>query len=144
MDARERLLTRVCALSIAAGLMHGLVTSDHFAEWWGYGVFFLVAALAQSFYGAIPPFSGMVEGESVLRRWRPATLRAYLWAGILGNLAILALYVVTRTVGIPFLGPDAGQVEAVRTIDVLSKLLEVAVIVGLVLMLRSRPEPAPA
>src|SRR5688500_14838856 len=128
MDPPEKLLVRVCALSIAAGLIHGLVTPDHFEEWWGYGVFFLVAALAQSFYGAVPLFTRMVEGESVLARWRPGRLRAYLWAGILGNVAIIALYAVTRIVGIPFFGPEAGEVEAVRMIDVVSKLLEVGVI----------------
>jgi hypothetical protein len=141
VTSSERTLYRVCALSIVAGLIHGIVTPDHVAEWWGYGLFFLVAGISQSGYGAIPLFTRMVEGESVLSRWRPERYRAYLWAGIAGNAAIIALYVVTRTIGIPFFGPEAGVVEPVRALDIISKLLEVGVIVGLLGLLRHHPNP---
>jgi len=133
----ERLLLRVCALSLVAGLIHGIVTPDHFAEWWGYGVFFIVAAFAQAGYGAIPLFRRMVEDESVLVGWPRSTLRAFLWAGIAGNVATIGLWLVTRTVGIPFFGPEAGKVEAVGFWDAASKLVEIAIVVHIWLLLRA-------
>ena len=38
------------ALSSEAALIHLLAMSEHFDEWWGYGAFFLVAAVFQGFY----------------------------------------------------------------------------------------------
>lgn len=145
MDRAERILLRVAWLSIAAGLVHGIVTPDHFAEWWGYGLFFLFASFAQVLYGAVPLFARLVEGEPLMTQWSQARLRAYCITGVAGNVAIILLYVVTRTVGIPFFGPAAGVVEEVRVLDVVSKLLEVGVIAGLALLLaRSTPRAASA
>jgi hypothetical protein len=135
----EKVLLRACVLSLVAGLVHGIVSPDHFAEWWGYGVFFIVAAFAQATYGAIPLFHRMVEDKSVLAAWSRPKLRAFLWVGILGNCATLLLWLVTRTVGIPFFGPEAGKVEAIGFWDSLSKLVEIALVVNLVLLLRQLP-----
>jgi hypothetical protein len=114
------LLPAAAGLSLAAGLFHSLVISEHLAEWWGYGSFFVVISLAQVLY------------PIVLDRW-PG--RCLFLLGIVGNLASLLLWLVSRTVGIPFVGPDAGQVEAVGPLDLLVKLLElvlISVLVGLV------------
>jgi hypothetical protein len=46
-DRPTGVLYTVAALSLIAGLIHLWVVPEHFEEWWGYGVFFLVAALAQ-------------------------------------------------------------------------------------------------
>lgn len=119
------------------GLIHGIVTPDHFAEWWGYGLFFIMAAMAQTMYGAVPLFSRMVEGSSVLERWSPKQLRAFAWAGIAGNAAIILLYVVSRTIGIPFFGPEAGVVERVSPLEIVSKLAEILLIIGLSVLARS-------
>lgn len=134
----ERLLQRASVLSIVAGLLHGVVTPDHFAEWWGYGLFFLLASFAQVTYGAVPLFARVVEGEPVTAQWTRRKVATFAWLGIAGNAAVLLLYIVTRTVGIPFLGPAAGVVEEVRALDVASKLAEVALIVVLALTLRDR------
>jgi hypothetical protein len=75
-----------------------LVISEHLAEWWGYGSFFVVISLAQVLY------------PIALDRW-PG--RRLFLLGIVGNLVSLLLWLVSRTLGIPFVGPDAGQVEAV-------------------------------
>lgn len=133
----EAWLLRVAVLSIAAGLVHAVVTPDHFAEWWGYGLFFLFASFAQVAYGAVPLFARLVEGEPLDRLWPRARVVVYCWLGIAGNVAIILLYVVTRTVGIPLFGPEAGVVEEVRTLDVVSKLLELGVITGLSVLLRA-------
>lgn len=132
----DRLLLRASVLSAAAGLVHGIVAPDHFAEWWGYGAFFLAASFAQVGYGAVPIFSRLVEGASIVERWPRGRVRAFAWAGIVGNVAIVALYVVTRTVGIPFFGPEAGVVEEIRALDVVSKGIELGIVVTLVLVLR--------
>ncbi len=56
------------------------------------------------------------------------------------------LYRVTRTIGIPYIGPEAGTIESAGLLDVTSKLLELALIACLVLILRpswpSRPTAA--
>ena len=43
--------------------------------------------------------------------WRPS--RLWLWLGIAGNAIILAVYLASRTTGLPF-GPDVGHPEAGR------------------------------
>lgn len=135
-ERTERLILRAAVLSIVAGLLHGVVTPDHFAEWWGYGLFFLLASFAQVTYGAVPLFARLVEGEPVTAQWTRRRLATFAWLGIAGNVAVILLYVVTRTVGIPFFGPEAGVVEEVRALDVASKLVETALIGLLALVLR--------
>lgn len=140
----NRIHTWAVGLSLAAGLVHGAITPDHFSEWWGYGLFFFLAALAQGGYGLLlllrpwrydqtggsrPPDDPLVRQDD---------RRAYQW-GIAGNTAIVALYVVTRTTGIPFFGPGAGEVEAVTPAGVLSKGLEIALIGCLITLLRRTP-----
>jgi hypothetical protein len=113
-------------LSAGAGLIHLMVTPEHFEQWVGYGLFFLGAAIAQLSY-------------SLLLVWR--LNRALLLAGIIGNGLILGLYLVTRTVGIPLFGPEAWQVEPIGRLDVISKMVEAALIVSLIVLLRSQPAP---
>jgi hypothetical protein len=97
-DRPRGVLFMVAALSLVAGLLHLWVMPEHFEEWWGYGVFFLVAAVAQVVY--VP----------LLLRWPNQIV---LLLGITGNSAIVLLYLLTRVVGIPLFGPEAGEVEGV-------------------------------
>jgi hypothetical protein len=116
--ARPRgVLYTVAALSLLAALIHLWVMPEHFAEWWGYGTFFLVAAVAQVVY--VP----------LLLRWPNRTLLLLL--GIAGNSAIVLLYLLTRVVGIPLFGPEAGEVEGVGIIDVCATSSEAAIVVAL-------------
>jgi hypothetical protein len=120
-ESQRGVLPAVAALSLIAGLIHLWVTPEHFEEWWGYGTFFLVAAVAQVLY--VP----------LLLRWPN---RIVLLLGIAGNSAIVLLYLLTRVVGIPFFGPEAGEVEEVGIIDVCATMSEVAIVLALgVLML---------
>ncbi|HLF16591.1 MAG TPA: hypothetical protein VI796_04070 [Candidatus Thermoplasmatota archaeon] len=128
-------LQAVAALgSFAAAGAHGLVTGEHFDEWWGYGVFFIVAAFAQTALGilllAMGPPTGSVPAAYSEADWRRLQSRVYV-AGIVGNGAVIALYVVTRTVGIPLFGPEAGEVEDIGTVDLVSKVMEVLAIVAM-------------
>jgi hypothetical protein len=117
----QRLTILAAILSLIAALAHFWVMPEHFAEWWGYGAFFLVAACAQTVYAVL------------LLRERSGWL---LWAGLLGNLAIIVLWAWTRTVGIPFFGPHAGEVEEIGAIDVVSKVAEALLIAVLAMLLR--------
>ncbi|MCA1738314.1 MAG: hypothetical protein LC740_05635 [Actinobacteria bacterium] len=122
----KRILHAAAALSLLAALIHLWVMPEHFEEWWGYGTFFLISATAQGFYGA------------ALLRW-PS--RPLLLLGIGGNLSIIVLYLLTRTVGIPFFGPGAGEVEGVGVADLWATTAELA-LVGLLGALAAE-EPSP-
>lgn len=114
------LLYAAAALSLVAALIHAWVMPEHFDEWWGYGAFFLAVALAQWFYAL------------ALFRW--PRRRTFL-IGIIGNLAIIGLYIVTRTAGIPLFGPHAGEVEDIGVVDLTSKLAEFALVISLVALM---------
>lgn len=126
------------AMIVAAGV-HGSLTSTHFAQWWGYGAFFLVATVWQAVIGLALALDALEAPK--------ARTRSLLYAtGAVGNALLVSLYVVTRTVGIPFFGPDAGLVEGVGALDLVSKGAEVVAIVALARLLcdvrpSGRPSP---
>ena len=76
-------------MAILSGLAAGIhlgVAPQHFAEWWGYGTFFVLAAL------------GDVALVALL------ALRPRAWvvqAGIWATLATMLMYLLSRTAGIP-------------------------------------------
>jgi hypothetical protein len=122
---------------IVSGSAHGLVTQAHFQEWWGYGVFFLAAAICLIGFGLA------LITDAIDPRYMPGDvdrIRRFMYAiGALGNVSILALYILTRTVGIP-LGPGSGSVEPVGSIDLVAKTSEVLAVAGLVvLLIKTRP-----
>lgn len=121
-------LYSAAGLSALAGLLHLLVTPEHFEEWIGYGLFFLVAGLAQLLFAVV-----------LLRQ---PTNRSLLIAGIAGNALIVGLWIVTRTLGVP-LGPEAGEVEEIGVVDTFSKLTELALIGCLFALLRHAKQTSP-
>ena len=112
----KMILYAAAAFSLLAALIHLWVIPEHFEEWWGYGAFFLVSAVAQGAYSA------------ALLRW---PRRPLLLLGIGGNVSIIVLYLLTRTVGIPFFGPHAGEVEGVGVADLFATTSELALVVVL-------------
>ena len=108
------ILRAAATLSLLVAAMHLWVMPEHLEEWWGYGVFFVVVAAAQGLYGL-----------GLLRR--PS--RPFLLLGVAGNLTIVILWLVTRTTGIPLLGPHA--VEVVGALDLFCTLAELCVVFGL-------------
>ncbi len=121
MEGLRSILYAAMALTSGAALIHVWAMPEHFGEWWGYGTFFLFVAVAQGAYGL-------------------ALLRPTRWLflpGIFGNLAIVVLYVVTRTIGIPFFGPHSGEVENVGGLDLSATVAELALIVALAVLWRT-------
>jgi MFS family permease len=109
---QRELLTLAVVLSTAAGVVHLAVMPAHFREFWLFGAFFLVVALLQLLWGA-------------LVAWRAS--RRLLLAGVVGNAAIVLLWALSRSVGLP-VGPEPWTPEGVGLLDVLSTLYELAVV----------------
>jgi hypothetical protein len=121
----KMILYAAAAFSLIAALIHLWVIPEHFEEWWGYGAFFLISAVAQGAYSA------------ALLRW---PRRPLLLLGIGSNVSIIVLYLLTRTVGIPLFGPHAGDVEGVGFADLCATTSELALVVALLgVLLRGLP-----
>jgi hypothetical protein len=101
-------------LSAGAAAIHYAVISSHFGEWWGFGVFFIASGIAQLAWAMLA-----VTWPS----------RPLFWLGVLGNAAIVALWVVTRTAG-PLVGPDPHSPEPVGLADGVATGFEVALVAG--------------
>jgi hypothetical protein len=112
--ARPYILGGLASLSAGAAAIHFAVIFEHFAEYALYGAFFLVISWAQLIWAAV-----------VL--WRPS--RLWLWLGLAGNALIVVVYVASRTAGLP-IGPDVSHPEPVGGLDVVSVVLELALIAG--------------
>jgi hypothetical protein len=101
-------LSVAAAAAAGAALVHFAVAPEHFREWWGFGTFFVLCGEAQL-------------GWAFLARRRPGPLA--LSTGLAGSLLLVALWLVSRTVGLP-LGPEPGVPEAAGTADVVAVSLE--------------------
>ncbi len=109
-------------LSVGAGYVHLAYTQSHWEDWWAYGAFFLATGIGQLLYAPL------------VMKW-PS--RAMIAAGIAGNLAIVGMYVYSRTEGIP-IGPHARVVEKAGAVDLATTAAEIALVVMLLLMVGSR------
>lgn len=111
-------------LSVTAGIIHAYYMPEHFEMWVGYGVFFLAVTICQVLLAlvllAVRPVHPMV-----------------LWAGIMGNISIIAMWIVARTMGLP-LGPMMGEIEEIGALDLASKIVEFGVVVCMVTLLRMK------
>src|ERR1022692_3031420 len=112
--ARPYLVGGLAALSVGAAAIHFAVTFEHFNEYVLYGVFFLIISWAQLIWAAV-----LV--------WRPS--RLWLSLGMAGNAIVLAVYVASRSTGLPT-GPGIPHPETVGGLDVVTGILEFALIAG--------------
>jgi len=107
-------------LAATAALIHAKALIDHAPHYWLYGVFFGVLAYAQVFWAFL-----------VYRR--PAERRWFMPAAVV-SLAVVGLWLVTRSAGLPF-GPWAGRPEPFAITDItasLNELLLAGLIVAMV------------
>jgi hypothetical protein len=108
-------LALVAGLSGLAAGIHLTVAPEHFDEWWGYGVFFVLVAIGEcALVGALAA------------RPRSWVVQAGIWA----SLATMLMYFLSRTSGIP-LGPAAGVVEPVELPGLAATAAEGALVVVL-------------
>jgi hypothetical protein len=138
----SRILVTAAGLSLAAGIVHALVVPEYLSEWWGYGFFFTLAALAQITYGLVlfmRPWAYDETGGS--RSESGGYARVVYMAGAFANLAIIGLYIITRAVGIPFFGPAAGKVEPVTALSLTVTVIE-AILAGILIGMARHEAPA--
>ena len=114
-----RTVAIVCG--VAAGIHLG-AAPQHFAEWWGYGAFFVLAAVGECALVAL-----------LALRPRAWVIQAGIWA----SLATMLMYLVSRTSGIP-LGPATGVVEPVELAGLAATAAEGALVVVLCRLLAGR------
>jgi hypothetical protein len=107
---------------VGAALIHAAVAPEHFAEATSFGLFFSISAIAQLAFAAL-----IVAAPS----------RPLLQAAVVGSLAIVALWAMTRTVGLP-VGPEPGEAESVGSLDLAAGACELLTAVGAALALRRR------
>lgn len=132
VEARAEPRERIAGiLSIAAALVHGGLAPGHFAEWWGYGVFFSVAGVAQAILGLALVLNAFGDD---------ARARRVLWmAGAAGQALLVVTYLVSRTVGVPFAGPEGGETEPWDVLGVATLGAETAVVILLAWLAARRP-----
>ncbi|GAA4413289.1 hypothetical protein GCM10023168_36030 [Fodinibacter luteus] len=115
--------------SVLAGGIHLAVTPEHLEEWWVYGAFFVVVGCFQLALAAL-----------VLRRptW-PVAL-----TGIVVNLSVVLVWVVSRTTGLPVEPPEDitshvwSHTEGVGPADLAATGAELVVVCLLVTLLPPR------
>jgi hypothetical protein len=130
-SAAEELTIVAALLMFASSVIHAAVTAGHFAEYWLFGVLFAVVSIAQALWTA-HVYS------------RPLNARL-LVAGAVGNAALVAMWAITRTTGLPF-GPHPGEPEPVGPADVMAvvdEVLSVLVIGAMLVCMRRRVGPLP-
>jgi hypothetical protein len=117
----------LAALSMAAAAIHFAVMGEHFDEYVAFGVFFSVVAWLQALWAV-----GVIVLPS----------RRLLLLGLVGNALVVLVWLSSRTTGLP-IGPETGVPEHAAFVDVLSTILEVAIVAGTaILVLRGRPTPS--
>jgi hypothetical protein len=110
--SRHRAVIVAATGSLIAAGVHAAVCPEHFHEALRYGVFFVVASLSQT-------------GWAVLLVRRPS--RRLFLIGAIGSVGMVALWGLTRTVGLPF---GLAEVENVGIVDLVATIAEVTTVVS--------------
>jgi len=117
-------------LLLVAGLagsavVHAAVVPEHLAEWTAAGAFFVVLTAVE-----------LAAAGLVLVR--PGN--KVLMATVTASLVPLAIWLCSRTIGMPF-GPEAGEVEPVGLADGVACALELGALLVAVVLIRARTYP---
>jgi hypothetical protein len=100
-----------CGLSWATALIHLQAAVDHFDESWLYAAFFIALAASQLAWG--------------VALYRQRRRRGLLIIGALASLAVIGIWILSRTVGLP-VGPDSVSPETVGALDAIATADEIA------------------
>jgi hypothetical protein len=122
----ERLSLAAAALSLGAGLIHLSVIPSHIEEYWLFGVLFGIAAALQFAWA---------EG---VRRWPEH--RRLLLAGAALNAGLVAVWIVSRTTGLP-IGDHPGVPEPVGVRDLLATIDELFLLLAIGLSMARMSSP---
>ena len=112
----------LAATLVGSAAIHAAVVPEHLGEWATAGVFFAVLAAAQLALGLL----------SLGRRHR-----ALLLAVAAVSIVPLALWLCSRTVGLPF-GPAPGTPESAGLPDIAAGVLELGTLLAAVALLRDK------
>jgi hypothetical protein len=104
----------VASAATGAAAIHYAVAAEHFEEWWGFGLFFIGSAVVQLVWAVV-----VVASRS----------RLLIWVGVIGNAAIVVLWIVTRTVG-TLVGPESGTPEPIGLADSVATGFEMTIVVA--------------
>lgn len=107
----------LAVLAGAAAVIHAKALLDHASHYWLFGIFFGLLAYAQA-------------GWALLIYRRPDEQRWLMPAAVV-SLGVVGLWIVTRSVGLPF-GPWAWQPEPLAVTDVTASINEL-LLAGLIL-----------
>jgi len=130
LDTRgtARVAVAAALMSAAAAAVHAAVAAPHFREYAPFGLLFGATALAQAAWAML-----MIAAPSA----------RLLAAGAAGNAAVVAAWVLSRTVGLP-VGPGRWTPEPATSLDVAASTLELgAVATSIALLAAGRPLATP-
>ena len=122
MSLKNAILIAAVTASLGAAGIHFAVIEEHLAEYALFGFLFLGLAWFQALW-------------SFLFFVRQSRLRA--WLGIVLNLGAVAVWVMSRTTGLP-IGPDPWKPEVVGALDVAASLLELVVVACVIALVAPR------
>jgi hypothetical protein len=114
----------LATVSIAAGLIHARVVPHHLEESIVLGVAFVATAIFQIGWAA--PVSVRLD-------------RRLLDIGAVVNGAVVAAWIASRTVGLPF-GPHAWLAESIGAVDATATVLELLIVIGSTLVPTPQPD----
>ncbi|HJS27725.1 MAG TPA: hypothetical protein VJ913_11440 [Actinomycetota bacterium] len=100
------------AASIGAGAIHALVVPEHLEEWWLSAAFFVLSAVFQMAWGVA---------------WIASSSPRLAGVAIVGNAAVVAVWIASRTTGIP-IGPEPWMTESIGVLDLLATGLELSIV----------------
>ena len=112
--------------SLSAGLIHMMAGLHHWSEWWLFGLGMFVMVIAQVAGAAALAYTGTRLGPI---------------AAIVVNVPIVALWIWSRTTGLPF-GPQPGEAEAIGLPDTACTLTELVLMGGAFALLRGASDRA--
>ena len=90
----------------------------------------------QTIFFVIVGIAYIVVAAWMLKNRRNSSKIPYIIA-VWGSSAIIVLYIISRTINVPYIGLEAE----VNTIDIISKVLQVGIIIGSIIVLRQLKEP---